>query len=100
MRLGAVGLALILLAGCATGRAFRKGQNAARRGDWDSAVAFYREALSHDPGRIDVKIALQRAMGVASAEHIKRAPDLEAQDQIPGAMAEYKLAADVDPTNT
>jgi len=90
---------LVLLAGCATGRAFRAGQNAAKRGDWDSAVAYYREALGHDPSRIDVKIALQRAMSIASAEHIKRARDLEGQDQLAGAIAEYKLAADLDPTN-
>lgn len=95
----AVAAALVLLAGCATGRAFRAGQNAARRGDWDTAVAYYREALGHDPSRIDVKIALQRAMTIASAEHVKRARDLEAQDQLAGAIAEYKLAADLDPTN-
>jgi len=100
MRIGAVGLALLLAAGCATGHAVSKAQDAAKKGDWDSAVAFYREALSHDPGRIDVKIALQRAMSSASAEHIRRARELEAQDQIPGAIAEHKLAADVDPTNT
>jgi general secretion pathway protein D len=95
----ATGLAIILMAGCATGRAFRNGQNASKRGDWDAAVAYYREALGHDPTRIDVKIALQRAMSVAAAEHIKRARDLEAQDQLAGAIAEYRLAGDLDPTN-
>ena len=62
--------------------------------------AYYRQALGRDPSRIDVKIALQRAMAAASAEHIKRARELEAQDQLPGAIAEYRLAAELDPTNT
>ena len=96
----AAGLLLVLAAGCAMGRAVRSGENAAKRGDWDSAVAFYRQALGTDPTRIDVKIALQRAMGAASAEHIKRARDLEAQDQLAGAIAEYRLASEMDPTNT
>lgn len=93
-------LALTLLAtGCATGRAVRQGQQAANRGDWDAAVAYYREVLAKDPGRIDVRIALQRATSAASAEHMTRARELEAQEQWSAAAAEYRLAADLDPTN-
>lgn len=95
-----VGLALMMAAGCATGRAVRSAQSAADRGDWDAAVAFYREALSRDPSRVDVKVSLERAMRTASGEHLKRARDLEGQDQIPGAIAEYRLAASLDPGNT
>ena len=95
----AVGVAIVLLAGCATGRAFRSGQQAARQGDWDAAVAYYRTALSHDPSRVDIKIALQRATLAASAEHMARAKDLEAQEQWAAAAAEYRLAADLDPAN-
>ena len=87
------------LGACATGHAIRSGDSAAKRGDWDSAVAYYREALGQDPSRTDVKILLQRAMGEASAAHMKRASDLEAQDQLPGAAAEYQQAADLDPSN-
>jgi general secretion pathway protein D len=94
-----VGLLALGLSACATGRAVRSGDAAAKRGDWDTAVAYYREAIGHDPGRIDVKTSLQQAMGAASAAHLKRARDLEAQDQLPGAAAEYRLAADMDPAN-
>jgi general secretion pathway protein D len=93
-------LVLAIVAGCATGRAVRSGRKAAERGDWDSAVSYYRQALGRDPGRIDVKIALQRSMGEASSQHIKRARELEAQDQLAGAIAEYRLANELDPTNT
>jgi general secretion pathway protein D len=95
----AVGVAIVLLAGCATGRAFRSGQQAAKQGDWDAAVAYYRTALSHDASRVDIKIALQRATLAASAEHMARARDLEAQEQWSAAAAEYRLAADLDPAN-
>mgnify|MGYP002628711109 CR=1 FL=1 len=95
----AVGVTLILLSGCATGRSFRSGQQAARIGEWDAAVAHYREALSRDPGRVDIKIALQRATVTASAEHMARGKDLEAQEQWAAAAAEFRLAADLDPAN-
>ena len=93
-------LVVAIVAGCATGRAVRSGRSAAARGDWDAAVAYYRQALGRDPGRIDVKIALQRAMTAASSDHIKRAREFETQDQLSGAIAEYRLAAELDPTNT
>ena len=80
----AVGVTVVLLAGCATGRAYRSGQQAARKGDWDAAVAYYRAALSHDASRVDIKIALQRArrrMGplrviVRPIRHPQRARDV------------------------
>lgn len=92
-------LALAIVGGCATGRAVRQGQAAAGQGNWDEAVAYYRAALASDPGRIDVKIALQRATAAASAEHVARARELEAQEQWSAAAAEYRLAADLDPAN-
>jgi general secretion pathway protein D len=100
LRGSAVGLALVLAASCATGRAIRSAESAAQRGDWDTAVAYYRQALGRDPSRVDIKIALERATQAAATEHIKRARDLEAQDQLTGAVAEYRLAADLDPSNT
>ncbi len=95
-----VGIAVVLACGCATGHAIRSGQAAAARGDWDAAVAYYREALGRDPGRLDVKVALERAMRMASSEHLARARTLEEQEQTAGAAAEYRLAADLDPGNT
>lgn len=92
-------LTLTVTVGCATGRAVRQGQNAADKGDWDAAVAYYRSALVSDPGRIDVRIALQRATAAASAQHVARARDLEGQEQWAAAAAEYRLAADLDPAN-
>jgi general secretion pathway protein D len=39
-------------------------------------------------------------MREASAVHLKRARDLEAQEQLPGAAAEYRLAASLDTANS
>jgi|GEM_PF-5128320 general secretion pathway protein D len=99
LRAGVLILALAVAAGCATGRAVRSADEAARRGDWDAAVTFYREALARAPGRADLRIKLERSTRMASAEHVARARQLEEQDQLPGAMAEYRLAANLDPSN-
>jgi general secretion pathway protein D len=92
-------LAVALASGCATGRAFVRGNDAAKAGDWDSAVSYYREALKNSPNRVDVRVALQRAVQTASSAHMLRASQLESQNQLPGALAEYRLASDVDPGN-
>ncbi|ODS59461.1 MAG: hypothetical protein ABS36_00555 [Acidobacteria bacterium SCN 69-37] len=95
----AVLLVLALVSGCATGRAVRSATTAEREADWDTAVTFYREALRRSPGRTDLRIKLERATRMASAEHVTRARQLEEQEQLPGAIAEYRLAADLDPSN-
>lgn len=100
LRWGTLALTVAMAAGCATGRAVHNAQAAARRGDYDAAVAFYRQALGREPSRVDLKIALERTTRQASAEHLKRARELEAQDQLNGAVAEYKLSADLDPGST
>jgi general secretion pathway protein D len=94
-------LALLVAVGCATtGRTVRSAESATRRGDHDTAVALYRQALARDPERIELRIALERATRTAAADHIRRARDFEAQDQLTGALAEYRLAADLEPTST
>jgi hypothetical protein len=55
-RATAIGVVALALSACATGRAVRSGDAAAKRGDWDTAVAYYRDALGRDPSRIDVKM--------------------------------------------
>ncbi len=94
LRWSTIGLAVLLVAGCMTSRSLQRGQTAAARGDWDAAVAYYREALVKDPKSIEVRLALERATREASNAHIARARTLEAQEQWAGAAAEYRVAAD------
>jgi general secretion pathway protein D len=87
------------LAGCAAGRAFRQGDDAARRGDLDQAVAYYRTAVQAEPDNARYKIALERAMQAASRAHLDRAHDFEEKDQLQAALGEYKMASELDPSN-
>lgn len=98
-RWAGMALVAVMAAGCATGRAYINGQKAQKDGDWDAAVAYYKEALSHDASRVDVRLAYERATRQASQNHMARARQLEQQDQLPGAAAEYRQAADLDVTN-
>jgi general secretion pathway protein D len=95
-----LGLLVAVGSGCATGRAISRAESAVERGDLDAAAAYYRQALTSRPGDIELRIALERVTRAASAAHVARARELEADDQLAGAIAEYRLAADLDPTNT
>ncbi|CAN5884223.1 hypothetical protein BH24ACI4_BH24ACI4_11700 [soil metagenome] len=91
--------ALIGASGCAAGRAYRRGQEAARAGDWDAAVAHYTRAVQENPDSPEFKIGLERAMQSAAQEHISRARQLEEQDQLDAALLAYRRALELDPTN-
>jgi len=96
-----IGLVLVtaLLAGCAAGRAFGRGESAARVGDWDAAVEHYRAAVQANPDRADYQIALERSMINASIRHLDQARLFEARGQIEDALREYRRASEYDPTN-
>jgi type II secretory pathway component GspD/PulD (secretin) len=79
--------------------AFRRGEEAARRSDWDAAVLHYREAVQADPDRTEFKIALDRSMLNASRVHVEAAREAEARADLDAALREYKQASEYDPSN-
>ena len=99
LRLGLFVLFAALLTGCATGRAFNRGNRAAQAGDWDTAVSFYRQAVQREPNRADYTIALERAMLSASRVHLDQAQVFEARGQLEEALREYRRASEFDPPN-
>jgi len=100
---GAVVLVLVALsliaAGCGAARSYSRAENAARQGDWDAAVEYYRRAVQQSPERTDYKIALERAMINASHEHLNQAQLAEARGELEEALREYRRASDFDPPN-
>jgi type II secretory pathway component GspD/PulD (secretin) len=89
----------LFVTGCAAGRAFRKGDEAARAGDWDAAVVQYTRAVQERPDKAEYKIALERATQTASRNHLSRAHELEESDQLDAALLEYKRALELDASN-
>jgi len=92
------GLALAA-SGCGAARAFGRGESAARAGDWDTAVQYYRRAVQESPDRTDYKIALERSMINASHEHLNQAQLAEARGELEDALREYRRASEFDPPN-
>jgi general secretion pathway protein D len=89
----------LIAAGCGAARTFGRAENAARAGDWDAAVEYYRRAVQEDPDRSDYKIALERAMINASHQHLNLAQLAEARGELEEALREYRRASDYDPPN-
>jgi type II secretory pathway component GspD/PulD (secretin) len=99
-RLIAVVMLAVVVSGCAAGRAFRRGQDAARNGDWDLAVTEYTKAVQADPDRAEYKIQLERAMQTAGQAHISRARELEEAGNLDAALMEYRRATELDSSNS
>jgi general secretion pathway protein D len=97
--IGAVLLLAALASGCAAGRAFGRGNNSARAGDWDAAVEHYRRAIQADPEKTEYKIAYERAMISASVQHLDQARVFEVRGQLDEALREYRRASNYDPPN-
>ena len=95
-----LGVTAAVVAGCAAGGAFRKGETAARAEEWDRAVEHYRRAVQEDPRNVAYRTALQRAMTSASRAHLDRARRHEADGALADAVREYRAAAELDPGNT
>src|SRR5436190_20811115 len=93
-----IALALVV-AGCGAARSYSRADSAARAGDWDAAVEFYRRAVQQAPDRSDYKIALERAMLNASHQHLNSAQLAEARGELEDALREYRRASDFDPPN-
>ena len=95
--------ALIVIASfataCAAGRAFGRGEDAARAGDWETAVDHYRRAVEEDPSNAEYRIAYERATISASQVHLEAARIAEARGQTEDALREYRRASELDPPN-
>jgi tetratricopeptide (TPR) repeat protein len=98
-RFVAVALVAATLAGCAAAMAHRRGNDAARRSDWDAAVGHFRQAVQDDPDKPEYRIALERAMIQASLVHGAAARAFEAQGELDAALREYRRASEYEPAN-
>ena len=94
-----IAVAAVIAAGCATGRAFARGEAAGRAGDWEAAVGFYRQALEDDPDRPDYQIALERARRAAAAMYAERGRQFEEAGQLEEALRAYQKAMEFEPSN-
>lgn len=84
---------------CRSSSSFEQGREAGRHRDWDSAVLFYERALAEEPGNIEYRMALERALLAASHSHVAEARRRAAAGDRDAAIDQLELALEYDPTN-
>jgi general secretion pathway protein D len=97
--LAAVVLLAVAGAGCAARWAYRQGQEATEKGEWDLAVARYTRAYEKDQKNIGYKIALENARIQASRYHYDQAKKHLAASDFEKAAEELEIASKYDPAN-
>jgi general secretion pathway protein D len=90
-------LILPCLAACATSSAFRNGQQAERRQEYDRAVLEYSKAVKQSPDNQAYRSGLERARLRAANEHTMAGRRLANRGLYKEALDEYRLALDLAP---
>jgi general secretion pathway protein D len=100
VRRHAVAFALCLLAaGCASSQAFRAGQKAERRQDYDQAILEYSKALKLSPDNEGYRQNLERVRARAAQAHAFSARRLAGRGLLKEAIDEFRLALDLNPSD-
>jgi general secretion pathway protein D len=90
-------LGLVAAIGCATSSAFRSGESAERLQDYDRAVLEYQKALKASPDNVQYRRALERARQRAATDHTNMGRRLAGRGLYSEALAEYRLALELNP---
>ena len=95
----ALGVSFALVAlGCASSSAFRLGQKAEQRQDFDRAVIEYSRAVKQHPENAPYRAALERTRLRAALQHQLQGRRLYARGQYKEAVDELRLAYDLNPS--
>ena len=96
----AVFLFTLALAGCATSRALRDGQNAEFLQDFDRAIVEYSRVLRDDPDNRHARQGLERMKVRSALEHFGRGRRLAQTGRLEDAVIELQIAAELNPGST
>ena len=91
-------VACLLVGGCATSSASRRGRDAERLQQYDVAVVEYTKALKLKPNDVNLRLGLDRAKLRASEEHFLRGRRLAATGKLEEALV-GTAAAELNPTS-
>jgi len=97
----AIGLVLAsTLASCAsTPNAYKLGELAEQREDYDQAIVAYAQAQVADPDNKEIATVLKRAKLRASAQHLAKGRRLAGTGKYEEALVEFELALELNPAN-
>jgi general secretion pathway protein D len=80
-------------------QAFKHGQAAEAREDYDAAYQYYQQAFNMSPTDVRYKGAYYRLRLTASATHVTNGRKLLAAGDLQGALTEFLHATQIDPSN-
>jgi len=90
---------LVMLSGCAAHKAYDKGQDAVRLGQWEQAVLHFTDAVELAPSKPRYKIALERTRLDASQEFFKRGQEYANSGLYEDAAILFNKTIMFDPSN-
>ena len=100
LSLAAIAVTVVLsLAACASTGSLRAARGAESTQNYDVAVAEYAKLLRNNPNDREARLGLERSRLRASQDHFSRARRDAAAGRFEEAMAEYQLAAELNPGN-
>jgi len=98
--------ALLLLTTCAPGKdSYRQGEELSEMGNWEGAIAFYKDALTREPNNRTYQEALQKAQQEAAKNYYQRAVNtwtgaaVKDYQAVSKTMASLDKAIELDPQN-
>src|SRR5579862_5333283 len=78
---------------------YAKGKDAEARQNYEQAYDFYKQAYDLKPADVSYRAAYERLRFLAGASHVHRGQLLREAGQLDQAMAEFKQAAEIDPSS-
>ncbi|MES4785376.1 MAG: hypothetical protein C4294_05630, partial [Nitrospiraceae bacterium] len=91
-------LIALLSVGCSSLPELDLGDKLAAQGQWDEAVAAYRQAVRKDPFNKALQQRLEQAKGRAAEQHYAEGRRHLADNHIPEALQAFKMALGLDPS--
>jgi general secretion pathway protein D len=89
---------ILVLSGCAGGRAFRRGNQAEARQDHETAMMQYKLALDRDPGNIEYRLKYEQERYAAAFDHFEKGRRALEQDDYDTAKREFTRTLEIDPS--
>ena len=90
-------LAALTMSACSVSN-LRQGDRLAQEGKWEEAVAAYRQAAKDDPYDAEIQRRLDEAKTQAADQHHVQGKQFLAENNILGALREFKIALGFDPS--
>jgi general secretion pathway protein D len=77
----------------------KDGRSAEARGDWDSALKFYEQAVDEDPSDVSYLVVMRKARFEAGQKHVNLGQKLRMEGKLEEALQEFQKALVADPAS-